>query len=272
MKKYPIGFSAGMNEKSNDATLVKACGEIKEPKKSVVQVYFPSRKMNLAYYNDSFDLKVGDWVYVDGKLEGHIGRVTEVSYSFKIKLSDYKRVIAVADTNVKGDFYIAGSHLATFDRNAIPFEKVITWFKAPESDEEYVSGNDDSVSFSLDNLNKMNITSDIAERGHDYYMENRVSYVCLDKNRGRAIVEGSENYEIEFDYINGEISNLKCSCFCGYACKHEFAAMLQLRETLNFITENYDDKYKDYFAAIGKNVFINTVMNKKETGKISLEV
>lgn len=272
MKKYPIGFSAEINEKSNNVTFVKACSEIKEPKKSVVQIYFPSRKMNLAYYNDSFDLKVGDWVYVDGKLEGRIGRVTEVSYSFKIKLSDYKRVIAVADTNVKGDFYIAGSHLVTFDRNAIPFEKVITWFKAPESDEEYVSGNDDSVSFSLDNLSKMNITSDIAERGHDYYTENRVSYVCLDQSRGRAIVEGSENYEIEFDCISGEISNLKCSCFCSYACKHEFAAMLQLRETLNFITENYDDKRKDYFAAMGKNVFMNTVMNKKETGRISLEV
>ena len=60
-----------------------------EPKKSVVQVYFPSRGMNLAYYNDSFDLKVGDLVYVDGKLEGHRGQVTEVNYSFKIKLSDY---------------------------------------------------------------------------------------------------------------------------------------------------------------------------------------
>ena len=43
-------------------------------------------------------------VYVDGKLEGQRGRVVEVSYTFKIKLSDYKRVIAVVDTNVSGQF------------------------------------------------------------------------------------------------------------------------------------------------------------------------
>ena len=58
------------------------------PRKSVVQVYFAERNMKLAYYNDQFDLKCGDLVYVDGKLEGMLGRVTEVSYNFKIKVSD----------------------------------------------------------------------------------------------------------------------------------------------------------------------------------------
>ena len=83
---------------------------------------------NLKYYNDSFDLKVGDFVYVEGKLEGYRGQVTEVNYSFKIKLSDYKKVIAVIDTNVKGDFYLAGSHVVSFDRNAIPFSKNAEYF------------------------------------------------------------------------------------------------------------------------------------------------
>jgi len=96
--------------------------------------------------------------------------------------------------------------------------------------------------------------------------------IRLDGTRGHAIVEGSENYEIEFDYIEGEISNLKCSCFCSGACKHEFAAMLQLKESLELITENYEDEYKDYFAIISKGVFMNTVMNKKVSGKISLGV
>ena len=39
-------------------------------------------------YNDLFDLHPGDLVYVDGKLEGHRGRVTDVNYNFKIKVSD----------------------------------------------------------------------------------------------------------------------------------------------------------------------------------------
>ena len=272
MKKYSIGFKTKPNEEPEVNVPMEVCKGVIEPKKSVVQVYFPHRGTGWAYYNDSFDLKVGDLVYVEGKLEGYRGQVTEVNYSFKIKLSDYKKVVAVIDTDVKGDFFLAGSHVVTFDRRAIPFSKVITWFKVPESDDDYVSGDDDMFSFPLDDLSKMKIDKGVADRGHDYYIKNRVAYVEIDGTRGYAIVEGSENYEIEFNYINGEISNLKCSCFCSGACKHQFATMLQLKETLELITENYEDEYKGYVAIISKGVFMNTVMNKKVSGKISLEV
>lgn len=114
-------------------------------KKSVVSIYFPKRDMTLSYYNDQFDLKVGDIVYVEGKLEGLRGRVMEVNYNFKIKLSDYKKVIAVADTDVKGKFYSGDFHFITFDNKALPSEKVLTWFKAPSScEDEYVTGQDDT--------------------------------------------------------------------------------------------------------------------------------
>ena len=46
------------------------------PRKSVVQVRFPGWDKGLAYCNDQFDLKAGDRVYVDGKLEEHLGIVT----------------------------------------------------------------------------------------------------------------------------------------------------------------------------------------------------
>ena len=148
MKKYPIGFNTRINKEHEESIPMEVCKGVIEPKKSIVQVYFPHRGMGWAYYNDSFDLKVGDFVYVEGKLEGYRVQVTEVNYSFKIKLSDYKKVVAVVDTNIKGDFYLAGSHVVSFDRNAIPFSKVLTWFKAPESDGEYVSANDKQVRFS----------------------------------------------------------------------------------------------------------------------------
>lgn len=269
MKKHPIGFDTRIHKEPEKKTPRTAYQETVLPKKSVVQVYFPHRGMGWAYYNDSFDLKVGDFVYVEGKLEGHRGQVTEVNYSFKIKLSVYKKVIAVIDTNIKGDFYLAGSHIVSFDRNAIPFSKVLTWFKAPENDEEYISENDDTNKFPLDDLSKMKIGNSTAERGYNYYTKNKVSFVEIDGAQGHAIVEGNENYEIEFDYCDGEISNLKCSCFCSGTCKHEFAAMLQLKETLALITENYGDEYNDYFAIIGKGVFMNTIMSKKVSGKIS---
>ena len=272
MKKYPIGFNTRINKEPKNETHATTYQETVQPKKSIVQVYFPHRGMEWSYYNDSFDLKVGDVVYVEGKLEGYRGQVTEVNYSFKIKLSNYKKVIAVIDTSVKGDFYLAGSHIVSFDRNAIPFLKVLTWFKAPENEEEYVSGNDDAFGFPLDDLSNMKISHEAADRGHDYYIENRVGFVEIDGTRGHAIVEGSESYEIEFDYIEGEILNLKCSCFCSGVCKHEFAAMLQFKESLELIAENYEDEFSGYFAIISKRVFMNTIMNKKVSGKISIRV
>ena len=249
---FKIGFSTDTGEiKQSKVTYADTQKKI-APRKAVVQVYFADRHTTLAYYNDMFDLKCGDKVYVDGKLEGILGRITNVNYNFKIKASDYKRVIALVDTNVNGKFFMAGSHFVTFDRNALPNSKVISWFKAPEnSDTEFISGNDDAT-FMLDNLKDMNVSTDIAERGHEYYMENRVKYISLDDTKGYAIVEGSEIYEIEFEYHNGEISRLICSCFCSYNCKHEFAAMLQLKETLELIEKNYTAEYEraGYFAAL----------------------
>lgn len=243
-----------------------------EPRKSVVQVYFPGRNMTLAYYNDQFDLHRGDMVYVDGKLEGLRGRVTEVNYNFKIKISDYKHVIAVVDTNVSGQFFMAGSHFVTFDPTALPKEKVVTWFKAPANEEdEFVSGSDDST-FELSDLSGMDVSKSVAERGHEYYVENKVRYISINDGRGYAIVEGSEAYEIEFEYHKGEISSLVCSCFCSYNCKHEFAAMLQLRETLEFIEKNYADEYErtGYFAAVSKPTLFTFAVDTKETGSFVL--
>lgn len=114
------------------------------PVKSVVQIHFPTRNMTLAYFNDKFDLRRGDLVYVDGKLEGLRGRIVDVAYNFKITLSKYQRVIAVVDTEVHGIFHLAGSHFVTFDRDALPQAKVRTWYKAPDAeDDEYVSGSSD---------------------------------------------------------------------------------------------------------------------------------
>ena len=241
-----------------------------QPRKSVVQVYFSGRNMTLAYYNDQFDLHVGDMVYVEGKLEGLRGRVTEVNYNFKIKISDYKRVIALVDTSVSGQFFMAGSHFVSFDRMALPKEKVITWFKAPaKEDDEFVSGSD-GATFELSDLSGMHVSNSVAERGHEYYMESKVRYISIDDGKGYAIVEGSETYEVEFEYHKGEISGLVCSCFCSYNCKHEFAAMLQLRETLGLIEEHYEEEYErtGYFAAVSKPILFAYAIDAKETGSI----
>ena len=272
MKKYPIGFSTNFDKKTEDEKAATVAQELKEPKKSLVKVYFPHRDMGWAYYNDQFDLKVGDIVFVEGKLEGYPGRVTEVNYSFKIKLSEYKKVIAVADTNVKGEFCLAESHLVSFDKNTIPKEKVSTWFIPPVDEDEFIVCDDNSKIIPLDDLSKMNISHDEHDRGYAYYLESKVSYIEVDGTCGYAIVEGSKPYEIEFNYEEGAITNIRCSCFCGGACRHEFAAMLQLRETLAIISDNYQDENGGYFAIISRDVFNRKVINKKVSGKIKVEV
>ena len=271
--KFKRGFTCdSYDNKPEEVCHVTAMPKSIVPRKSVVQVKFPGRATSLAYYNDTFDLRVGDFVYVDGKLEGQRGRVVEVSYNFKIKISDYKRVIALVDTEVKGQFYYAGSHFVTFDYSTIPAEKVATWFVPPAKEEdEFISGSDDT-SFSLSNLADMKISPEIAERGHDYYTENKVVYISLDGTKGYAIVEGSKAYEVEFEYQNGEISRLTCSCFCSYNCKHEFAAMLQLKEVLEKIEKNYAAEYErtGYFAAIFKGTLFSFAIDGNETGSFSL--
>ena len=86
-------------------------------RKSVVRVLFESR-INLTYYNDLFDLHQGDIVYVEGKLEGKRARANDVNYNFKVKVSDYKKVIALVDTDIKGKLFSAGSHFITFDKKS----------------------------------------------------------------------------------------------------------------------------------------------------------
>ena len=114
---FKIGFNGSAEEHRKAPGEAHSICPAVTPRKSVVRVHFPARNMNLSYYNDAFDLKCGDIVFVEGKLEGLRGRVVDVAYNFKIKLYDYKRVISVSDTNVQGEFFFAGSHFVTFDRS-----------------------------------------------------------------------------------------------------------------------------------------------------------
>ncbi len=269
---FKIGFAVSSTENKPAEKTYDTPKQPAASRKSLVQVYFAGRNLTLSYYNDLFDLHPGDLVYVDGKLEGTRGRVADVSYNFKIKLSEYKRVIGVVDTDVHGKFYMAGSHFITFDRNVLPSYKIRTWFKAPETEEEEIVSGSDDTSFHLDDLKEMHVKPEIAERGHEYYLDNKVRYISVDGSKGYAVVEGSEAYEVEFEYQNGEIGGLTCSCFCSFNCKHEFAAMLQLRETLGLITERYADEYKltEYFAAVNKGTLFGVAIDGKGTGEFVL--
>jgi len=269
---FKIGFTAEA-ENDNKRIIENTPVQKEAPifKKSVVEVFFPDRQKAYSYYNDMFDLKRGDVVYVEGKLEGLRGRVTQINYNFKIKLSDYKRVIGVANTDVIGEFHLAGSHFITIDSDALTYEQVSTWFKAHDNgEEEYVSLNGDEV-FNLNDLGGMNIKNEIAERGHEYYMENRVVYIELNHGKGRALVTGSKTYDVEFSYNGEDISGLVCNCYCTGACKHEFATMLQLREILAIIKKEYPFvEHNDYLSAVSKTSFFEFVIDGNTKGTFTM--
>ena len=88
----------------------------------------------------------------------------------------------------------------------------------------------------------------------------------MDNGHGRAIVEGEHAYEVEFGFADGEIRNLICSCPCGYTCKHEVAAMMQLKETLELIEKHYADLHDVYLAAIVKGDLFRFAIDSKESG------
>ena len=266
--KFPIGFV--FNDESKKVEMGSLVQEAIVPVKSLVQVYFPERNQTLTYFNDQFDLMRGDFVFVDGKLEGIRGIVHEVNKNFKIKLADYKKVISVADTKVSGKMHMVGSHFVSFDTAVLPYEKIRSWYLPPvKPEDEYETGNDDTV-ITLEKLGDMKVSQAVWERGREYYMDNHVRYICVDNGRGRAIVEGEHAYEVEFDFADGEIRNLICSCPCGYICKHEVAAMMQLKETLELIEKHYTDLHSGYFAAIVKGDLFRFVIDRKESGSFVL--
>ena len=266
--KFPIGFAYG--DASKNVQIQPLVQQVTVPVKSLVQVYFPERNQTLTYFNDQFDLKRGDFVFVDGKLEGIRGIVREVNKNFKIKVADYKKVISVADTHVSGQMFMAGSHFVSFDTAVLPYEKIRTWYLPPVKDEdEYETGNDDTV-ISLDKLGDMHVSQAVWERGHEYYMDNHVRYICVDNGHGRAIVEGERAYEVEFDLMDGEVYNLFCSCPCGYNCKHEVAALMQLRETLELIATYYNDRCYGYFASVLKGDLFRLAIDSCVTGNFTM--
>lgn len=85
-------------------------------------------------------------------------------------------------------------------------------------------------------------------------------------------MEGTSPYEVEFTYKNGQIGGLTCSCFCGEHCKHEFAAMLQLKDILEQIEKKFKADYQrsDYFAAVYKGTLLDFAVDGKDDGTFTL--
>ena len=275
--KFKIGFHSNHEEeKKRDKKYERVCAYEEDEvtfKPSLVEVYFPSRGRSYSYYNDRFDLHKGDTVFVEGKLEGLCGTVTCVNYNFRIKLSDYKRVISVADTDVRGTLQQTEKFFVSFEDDVIPFEKIASWYLPPSGvDDTIVSGKDDEFFLDLEDLESAPISSEIFRRGIEYYHMGKVVFLERDGGCCRAIVEGSRYYYVKFEYDEGAICGLTCDCFCTDVCKHEIAALLALRDLMQTIGKDLRENTElpDYFAALNKVEFCNRILLKQKHGSITL--
>lgn len=268
--KHPIGFCAQAS--APEAAPAPAAPAETAAVPSVVRVFFPACNQDYSYYNDRFDLHEGDLVFVSGKLARQRGQVVAVDYNFRIRLADYERVIGAADTAVHGTFFALGTHLVTLEPGVLPFRQVRGWFLPPEADGEYAVGHGPGPVYALDALAQLSIPAGVAEKGHAYYMENRVVYLSVDDTAGRAIVNGTVPYEITFTYADGTVSALTCGCYETALCKHGAAVLLQLRETLEKIHEHWPEALTEdgYFAAVSKSTLSFFTTSSSKPASITL--
>ena len=153
-----------------------------------------------------------------------MGFITEVSYCFKIRLSEYKRVIYRVDTEIRGKLYLLGDFFAAFEKDVIPKEKILPWFVRPDIEDDvacsYGKGTEAELSDSEFTCDKLPLSSVIP-------------YFCIDKSAVSAVVNmgNGRSYginEVEFTFDNVKAHNMTCSCYEVGLCIHESTAVSAL--------------------------------------------
>lgn len=253
------------------------------PVRSLVQVRFPGYSL-LTYYNDKYDLHVGDLVYVTGKLEGHIGKVETVSTKFRIRKSDYQKVLHRLDTEIHGEFMTANGFMVSKDTEALAPERFRAWVVPPDSPENkhwdvdaetglrkgYIETEDDDdlvvgdgYELSLHGLEQEpDVKQAILDRAKDYCSEKRVKYLHTKSGAVKAYVLGSTWYEVEFCRSDDAITGLYCDCPYPALCKHALAALLTIRDTMKA------PEFENDFIAMENDWFWGALSNRPQ--KITL--
>lgn len=259
MKK--IGFSVNTDEKKVEMkTLIPAIEE--EPVLSVVNVRFQSGK-EYPYLNTKFNLKVGDFVYVDGKLYGQLGKVTSVTTKFKVSLKYYKEVISKLDTNFHGKFKKFNSFMIS-KNCTLDFAQMDEWFIAPEileegeEPEEFILGEGYECSISKFFECKGIDLADVDE-AIDILSEGCVKAVSIIDGCGHAILKNHKVRRVDFMIEDGMIKNIYCDCISPDFCKHAIAVCLLIKD----LVEKEIIKEDENFTAIDADYF-NLFMSEIE--------
>ena len=259
-----MGF--GRDEKKDiQDPLVIPSNETKEPAKSLVRVRFDCFDKELTYFNDRFDLKEGDRVFVSGKLAGKVGYITSVTTKFKIRLSDFECVIAVAQTPIHGSYVPVMDKMLSYDSSALSPKEFRTWFLPPE---EEIKGEDDEIIYGdgyvipLDDPhNAEGVNPPVFDRALEYCRTGKIGYISVRNGIGRAYVAGSEWYELEFCVRDNMIEEAYCSCPYAGLCKHLLAVAI----TLSVMAGNGKIDLNRDFVLIDINRFYEMIRHNEQS-------
>jgi hypothetical protein len=206
---------------------------------NVVYVRFRDGR-EFPYLNDKFDLSIGDNVYVDGKLTGEIGTVTDVLENFKVSLRYYKYVTAKIDNDISGTFKKQGNYYYTTGKDAIPFEKMLLWVKEPESEseepEEFIKGKGYTI-----NLAEFFDAQDepIEEYSENYYNaldvveDGELQFVTVKDGIGKAVIQNerhTKTVEFNFDSEKMLMTDVYCDCISPRLCKDMLATAIAIMD------------------------------------------
>lgn len=252
MKK--IGFSVNTDEKKHEVkTLVPMLEET--PVKSVVYVRFDDGK-EYPYYNDKFNLKVGNFVFVDGKLQGKLGRVTKVLTKFKVSTKYYKNVLRKLDTNFHGKFKKSASFMLAKEDIELDFEMIDNWFIPPvvlkddEEPEEFLCG--EGYEFNISDItNGDEIDQYEYDEAIDILCDNGVKAIAFIDGCGHAVVKRNKVHTVDFMIEDGKIKDIYCDCITPDFCRHSLAVCVAIKT----LFDNKDINDGDDFFALDINVF-----------------
>lgn len=235
-----------------------------EAVRSLAAVRFDGKDRTLTYYNDRFDLKEGDRVFVSGKLEGKPGIVESVTTRFRIRLSDYERIISLAQTPVHGTYSHKGSMMLSCDPSALSPEDYRKWILPPKDNaddpEEILFGDGYEIDLKAPG-DAEGFDPDVMDRALGYLREDRIGYVSVRGGTGKAYVRGSRWYEVDFTLRNGILKEAYCDCPFPGLCKH----LLAVTVLLGALDHHGEIDLDRDFVMIGADQFWNMIRHNDQT-------
>lgn len=256
-----IGFQTSGTPNENEP-LAAMQPEPQQPVRCIAYVRFDGVHKAYAYYNDRFQLQEGDTVFVSGKLAGKPGMVESVQTHFKIRLSDYERVISKAEGGLRGHFEAVRDKMICDDPDVLPPEMFRTWVLPPVENEEDILLGEGFRTSLFGFGDDEELPRSVLQKGMEMAKEGRVVYLHLKNSIGTAFLSGDVWREVNFTLSNGEVGDLYCDCPYpeNGMCKHMAAVLVALCALYH--TERM--KNADRFVALDRNWFWDSVSGREE--------